>query len=45
MRVASCGNVNLEQIFDILEARTVDEYDLGNVRRTTHRSGATSTCR
>lgn len=33
---SSCGNVNPEQIFDILEARTVDEYGRKtNVRRTT----------
>ena len=33
---ASCGNVNPEQIFDILEARTVDEYGRKtDVRRTT----------
>ena len=33
---ASCGNVNPEQIFDILEARTVDEFGRKtDVRRTT----------
>ena len=32
---SSCGNVNPEQIFDILEARTVDEYGRKtDVRRT-----------